>query len=230
MASSTRSAASTAPDATVICNPWTRPATFSHELPGDRQPFLARPSAPPRRIACDPDTASGTLTPGTSLAMNSACRRLSSGMIPASTGIRTRSMRSRNCTHRRHVEHGLRDRELGARLDLVLEAPDLLIEIERAGVGGHADVEGGRPARWPGRRCRARGSAARPGSSGRSSRPRTPPSRRGNRRRAADRRSRAAGCARPSRARRAGPTACRSCCGRGRRSEGSFRRRPAAAP
>ena len=35
------------------------------------------------------DTGSGTDTPGTSLAMNSAWRTLSSGVMPARTGIRT---------------------------------------------------------------------------------------------------------------------------------------------
>ena len=55
-------------------------------------------------------------------------------------------MRARKPTHRRHVEDGLRHGELRPRFDLVFEAPDFLVEIERARVGGHTDVKGGRLA------------------------------------------------------------------------------------
>ena len=73
---------------------------------------------------------SGTRTPGTSLAMNSAFRRLSNGQSPATIGHAKRA-RSAAGTRRtpRRSKTGLRDRELGAGLDLVLEAPQLLVEI-----------------------------------------------------------------------------------------------------
>ena len=95
---------------------------------------------------------------------------------------------SRNRESAASIEHRLRDRELRARLHLVLEPPHLLIEVERAGVGGDADVERGRHRRSPGRRCRARGSAGARRWSARSSRRRTRRSRRDSRPPAADRR------------------------------------------
>ena len=99
----------------------------------------ARPLASARRIRST--TASGTRTPGTSLAMNSAWRRLSSGAIAASTGIRNASMRRRNRASSLGIEDRLRDRELRARLHLVFEPAQLLVRIERAGIGGDADVK-----------------------------------------------------------------------------------------
>ena len=44
-------------------------------------------------------TSGGTRTPGISFAMNSACRRLSSGMIPASTGIPAPPIERRNSSN-----------------------------------------------------------------------------------------------------------------------------------
>ena len=66
--------------------------------------------------------------------------------MPARIGIRTSAIRSRNALELRDLEHRLRDRELGARLHLVAEAAQLLVEIQRARVRRHADVEGGRLA------------------------------------------------------------------------------------
>ena len=58
--------------------------------------------------------------------------------------------------HRGHVENRLSNRKLGARFDLVLEASNLLIQIEGAGIGRDADVEGGGLPDRPVHRCRAR--------------------------------------------------------------------------
>ena len=66
--------------------------------------------------------------------------------MPASTGMRTRLDPLEECQHRGDVEDRLRDGKLRAGFDLVTEAPDLVIEIERPGIGRHADVESGRLA------------------------------------------------------------------------------------
>src|SRR5688572_3747147 len=47
----------------------------------------------------------------------------------------------RHAIERSHVEHRPRDDEVGASLDLVLEPPQLAIEILRTRVHGHADVK-----------------------------------------------------------------------------------------
>ena len=104
----------------------------------------ARPSASARRMRST--TASGTRTPGTSLAMNSAWRRLSSGISPAMIGIAWSRTRSTKRAELLRVEHRLRDGELGARVDLVGEPPQLLVEVQRAGVDRDADVERRRAA------------------------------------------------------------------------------------
>ena len=57
------------------------------------------------------------------------------------------------------VEDELGDRELGAGLDLELEAPDLLVEVERRRVDRDTDVVGGLPRSAARRRCPRRGSA-----------------------------------------------------------------------
>ena len=102
-------------------------ANLRGDLAGDRQPFLRR--APVGIRAAHPlDARSGTRTPGTSLAMNSACRALSSGMIAGEDRNRVRRRsRSRKALNSRDVEHRLRDRELGPRLDLVREAAQLFV-------------------------------------------------------------------------------------------------------
>ena len=84
---------------------------------------------------------SGTLTPGTSLRhelrvpqaleRHDASEHRNANALDALEEL----------PHRSDVEDRLRHRKLGAGLDLVLEASDLLIEIERSGIGSHADVE-----------------------------------------------------------------------------------------
>ena len=76
----TPSALSTAPAAVEI---WI-PCTADGPRPRSRARSRALPpprARPPRRAASARRSASGTRTPGTSLAMNSACRRLSSGVM-----------------------------------------------------------------------------------------------------------------------------------------------------
>ena len=73
--------------------------------------LLARALA--RRIRAT--TASGTETPGTSLARNSALRSETSGQIPAMIGMRNCSTALEEPLELVGVEDRLRDRELGAR-------------------------------------------------------------------------------------------------------------------
>ena len=61
--------------------------------------------------------------------MNSAWRRLSNGMMPARIGIARAADPPQEAAERRRVEDRPGDHELGARLDLVLEAPQLLVEV-----------------------------------------------------------------------------------------------------
>ena len=80
-------------------------------------------------------------------------------MIAASTGIRAcRDRARRNARELSGIEDRLGDRELRAGLDLVGEAPQLLVEVQRAGIDRDADVERRRARRWAGRRCRRRRS------------------------------------------------------------------------
>ena len=100
------------------------------------------PSARRRRSISD----SGTRTPGTSFAMNSAFRTLSNGKMPATTGSRAESIRFRTRSKFDDVEDRPRQDEFGARFDLVVEPAQFLVEVRGGRVEGHADVERGRRA------------------------------------------------------------------------------------
>ena len=101
-----------------------------------------RPRAPRRSSAwrMRSTSASGTRTPGTSFAMNSAWRRLSSGATRREHRNPEASIRVEETRRAAGIEHRLRDREFRAGLDLVLEPPQFLVE-DRA----RRD--------WPRRRC-----------------------------------------------------------------------------
>ena len=91
-------------------------------------------------------TASGTRTPGTSFAMNSAFSTLSNGQSPRMIGSFADSIASKNRSNVADVEHRLRHRELGARLDLVFEPPNLAVQVFGARVDLHADMKRRRTA------------------------------------------------------------------------------------
>ena len=91
-------------------------------------------------------SASGTRTPGTSLAMNSAFRAESNGKIPAMTGSRADSIRFRTAFESAQVEDRPGDHELRAGLDLVVEPTEFFVHVRRGWIHRHADVERGRRA------------------------------------------------------------------------------------
>ena len=92
--------------------------------------------------------------------MNSACRRLSSGTIAGQDRHAVMLDALDEGAELVGVEHRLGDRELGARLDLVGEAAQLLVEVQRAGIDRDADVERGRAADRLAADVERRGSAA----------------------------------------------------------------------
>ena len=102
--------------------------------------------------------ASGTVTPGTSFARNSALRTETSGQMPAMIGMCTCSIALEELLELRHVEHRLRDRVLGARVDLPLEALELVLQIDRHRIHADADREARRLCRSRCRPDRARDS------------------------------------------------------------------------
>ena len=76
--------------------PCTRSATAASISRAIRTPSARASSFPPALAArIRSTTASGTLTPGTSLARNSALRSETSGQIPATIGMRKLSTRAR---------------------------------------------------------------------------------------------------------------------------------------
>ena len=75
--------------------------------------------------------------------MNSALRRLVSGQMPAMTGMRMILDALEEVLEQAQIEDRLGDGVLGARLDLVGEAAQFVLDVGHAGVGGHADGEVG---------------------------------------------------------------------------------------
>ena len=157
-----------------------------------RSRFPRRPRAPSTsrsRARIRAITVSGTDTPGTSFARNSALRTETSGQMPATIGnahvLDATSRKRSSCVD---VEHRLRDRVLRARVDLPLEAPQLVRRIDRHRIHADADREARRLRRSRCRRDRGRDSGCSRDSSARSSRCRTPRSRRDTAPSSADRR------------------------------------------
>ena len=97
----------------------------------DRNAFLSRRLRSGGACAMRSRISSGTET-RSSFFMNSALRALTSGQMPATTGIRQCSMRRRKFSSSREIEDRLRDRILRAGLHFVFEAADLFIEIRTA--------------------------------------------------------------------------------------------------
>ena len=147
------------PNGAATCTPGTRPAHGGEHLARDRTPSASAASLPTvagRRIRSS--TSSGTVTPGTSLARNSALRSETSGQMPGDD----RDAEAPRCACRkrsscREIEHRLGDRELGARLDLPREAAQLALEIRRAGIDADADARSASARRSGCRRDRGRG-------------------------------------------------------------------------
>ena len=80
--------------------------------------------------------------------MNSAFRKLVSGQIPAITGMRNALDAIEKLLQQSQVEYRLRDGVFRARLNLVSEAPQLVLNIRHAGIGRDADGEVGAKRRW----------------------------------------------------------------------------------
>ena len=156
----------------------------ARDLARDRDPLRPRraSAASARRIRSS--SASGTRTPGTSLAMNSAFRALSNGNTPATTGSRADSMRfagTPRTARRRRSAASARTRRPPRPCTRTAAAP------RRGSTPPGSPTrrcETPSARRWSGRRRRSRGSGATRRWSGRSNRRRRPPSRRDSRRRA----------------------------------------------
>src|SRR5581483_2114874 len=95
----TSSATSTRPNGALTCTPCTAPRTcwnISRAIATPSASAASLPRSCARRMRAS--TASGTDTPGTSLARNSALRSDTSGQMPATMGMRNGATRARNAS------------------------------------------------------------------------------------------------------------------------------------
>ena len=137
----TCSAASIAPAGVEICIPCTS-GRMSARSRGRSESLPPRPGPRPRHGASARRRPAGTRTPGTSLAMNSACRRLSSGMMPAMIGMRTcRRSAAGTSANPSASNTGCVTANSAPASTLYSNRRISSSQIERAGFARHADVK-----------------------------------------------------------------------------------------